>query len=276
MLCLWLGLGVGVFSAAAGCDSSSNLVNDDGGVDGDGNPLPDVDPLKPDGMPPPQNCTAGATQCSNCLDDDNDGLYDGFDPECTGGADNDEGSFATGIDGDNIDAKTQDCFFDGTSGGGDDKCASHTCCLTDVNRDGTCNIDSPQYEPAECVVTQDCKDNCAALTPPGCDCFGCCTVCDSDSCRDIATNPAISPGCDLEHLDDPSVCLACVKNTECGGGTPCGGETCILCPGQLPEDLPPSCNETQVCPPDTTVCTTTDDCEAGDYCASGCCIANIG
>ncbi|HYQ14706.1 MAG TPA: hypothetical protein VEQ58_03080, partial [Polyangiaceae bacterium] len=39
----------------------------------------------------------GSSACSNGIDDDGDGLIDGFDPECTGLADDDEGSFATGI-----------------------------------------------------------------------------------------------------------------------------------------------------------------------------------
>src|SRR6185295_8929281 len=72
----------------------------------------------------------GSTQCTNCKDDDGDGKIDGADLECTGAADNDEGSFATGIPGDNRDPKWQDCFFDGNSGAGDDGCRYSTDCLT--------------------------------------------------------------------------------------------------------------------------------------------------
>ncbi len=36
------------------------------------------------------------------------------DPECVGPCDNDEGKFATGIPGDNIDACKQDCFLTAT------------------------------------------------------------------------------------------------------------------------------------------------------------------
>src|SRR3569833_2466017 len=68
-------------------------------------------------------CTPGGPQCSNCKDDDGDGLIDGFDPECTGPFDNDEGSFATGIPGENKDAINQDCFFDGDSGAGAGGCS---------------------------------------------------------------------------------------------------------------------------------------------------------
>ncbi|HVR61648.1 MAG TPA: hypothetical protein VMU50_07095, partial [Polyangia bacterium] len=64
----------------------------------------------------------GMTQCSDGIDNDGDGLIDSADPECTGPADNDESSFATGIPGDNMDACKQDCFFDGNSRLGDDGC----------------------------------------------------------------------------------------------------------------------------------------------------------
>lgn len=47
-----------------------------------------------------------------------------------GANDDDEGSFGTGISGDNRDPKWQDCFFDGNSGAGDDRCRYHTECLT--------------------------------------------------------------------------------------------------------------------------------------------------
>src|SRR5688500_8302959 len=58
-------------------------------------------------------CTVGGSvQCSDCVDNDMDGKIDGFDPECSGPADDREDSFSTGIPGDNIDATMQDCFFD--------------------------------------------------------------------------------------------------------------------------------------------------------------------
>ena len=55
-------------------------------------------------------------------DFDGDGKIDLADPECVHPCDNDEGSFATGIPGDNVDACKQDCFFDGDSGMGNDGC----------------------------------------------------------------------------------------------------------------------------------------------------------
>jgi len=275
-----------VLGSLAACDSGGvNLVNDDGGVgdahlDGDGSVIPGADAhLDGDGsvIPGADASTGGLTQCSDGIDNDNDGLIDGFDPECTGGTDNDEGSFATGIPGDNIDAKNQDCFFDGNSGGGDDGCATPTCCILGYTHD-ECAAHSlgANFDPAtDCPPpSQMCIDYCAPATAPGCDCFGCCTVCDSDSCRDIAVNPAISPQCTLETLDDPAKCLACTKTTECSGTT-CGGTTCTLCPGQTSEDLPASCGGTTTCP-GSTVCTSSTDCNAGDFCSAGCCIGQIG
>ena len=86
--------------------------------------------------------------CANGIDDDGDGLIDGFDPECTGAADNDEGTFATGIPGDNRDPVWQDCFFDGNSGAGEDGCRYHTDCLYG---------DLPADDP-DCVLSQECVE----------------------------------------------------------------------------------------------------------------------
>src|SRR3569623_791673 len=94
---------------------------DDAGTGGDGS-MVFIDAPPFDGT-----CTPGGPQCSNCKDDDGDGLIDGFDPQCTGPFDNDEGSFATGIPGDNIDTINQDCFFDGNSGACNDGCNQHVC-----------------------------------------------------------------------------------------------------------------------------------------------------
>jgi hypothetical protein len=172
----------------------------------------------------------GTTACDNGLDDDNDGLADGFDPECTGPWDNDEGSFATGIPGDNQDPKWQDCFFDGNSGGGDDGCRYSTSCLT-----GDLAADDEA-----CSLAQNCIDYCAKLTPNGCDCFGCCTIQANDgSSVDIYTTSS----CSLDQLDDEAACPRCQKSLDCQNT--CG--ECELCPGKTEADLPESCT-----PPPTT------------------------
>jgi len=170
----------------------------------------------------------GTTACDNGIDDDGDGLIDGLDPECTGAFDNDEGSFATGIPGDNKDPKWQDCFFDGNSGSGDDGCRYPTSCLYG---------DTVADDPA-CAVSQDCIAFCGARTPNGCDCFGCCTVQTADGSVDIYT----ASSCSLDKIDDEAACPRCVKSIGCEN--PCG--ECELCPGKTVADLPASCT-----PPDT-------------------------
>jgi hypothetical protein len=235
---------------------------------------------------PPFDGTCDAisgAQCSNCKDDDEDGRIDGFDPECTGASDDDESSFSTGIPGDNKDEVMQDCFFDGDSGGGNDGCDVHICCLLGATTVAECTIGANRYDPKSCpppIGTQalpaSCIEKCGKLTPPGCDCFGCCTICnpDTNECKDIILNPVDSMGCTLTTLGDPTKCLACEKNAQCGNST-CGGDTCVLCPGQDPSDLPPSCGGATECPIGTIACT--DDGMCGDlaYCANGCCIGVI-
>ena len=235
------------------------------------------------GNPGTSGTPTGNTACDNGIDDDGDGLIDGFDPECTGPLDNDEGSFATGIPGDNKDPKWQDCFFDGNSGAGDDGCRYHTDCLygelpsTDKN----------------CTVTEECVNYCKPLTQNGCDCFGCCTVQlpngDTVDVVEAAT-------CSLANIDDSEACPRCAKNEACAND--CG--ECELCLGktELPEsctppaggggsggggntpggeggapNLPPpayTCdNGEQVCGPD-------HPCEyTYEYCSLGCCITRI-
>ena len=233
---------------------------------------------------PPFNggCTpnTSAPQCSNCMDDDGDGKIDGDDIECTSPFDNDENSFATGIPGDNIDPVMQDCFFDGNSGAGNDGCNIHVCCLLGAATKADCPIGANRYNPAECpppigtgTISQQCIATCGVLTPPGCDCFGCCTLCDATGCYDVATNPTTSPDCTDQTLGDPTKCLRCTK-TDCGN-TDCGGTTCILCPGQDPSTLDPSCNSTPTCPTGTTACDPAGACPAQTFCSNGCCIGVI-
>ena len=43
-------------------------------------------------------------QCTDCVDNDGDGLIDGFDPTCFSSIDRLEGSYETGIPGDDVAA----------------------------------------------------------------------------------------------------------------------------------------------------------------------------
>ncbi|HVR20244.1 MAG TPA: hypothetical protein VMS65_11125, partial [Polyangiaceae bacterium] len=215
-------------------------------------------------------CGTGGCICSNGLDDDGDGLIDGLDPECTGPLDNDEGTFSTGIPGDNRDPKWQDCFFDGNSGAGDDHCRYSTDCLY-----GTLSQDDP-----DCQASQACVDYCRRLTPNGCDCFGCCTVQDVDGTE---TNVIIGGACSVSALDDETICPRCTKTTVCGND--CG--ECELCPGKTVDDLPDSCTppppdggtpDSGTPPPPNTcdngeiVCSAEIPCPGEYYCSLGCCL----
>jgi hypothetical protein len=267
----WILVPVALLAFASCGDDGGGGTTDGppGGVDG---------PPGPDGPPGdavgPVDCTPGGTQCTDCEDNDGDGRIDGFDPECTGAIDNDEGSFATGIPGDNMDAYQQDCFFDGDSGGGND-CAWHTCCmLVPPPWTDPCPLTGgPTWDPASCSdpQTAQCIADCGPLTPPGCDCFGCCTVCDDAGCEDIVMNPVIDPDCDSTTIHDPTKCFPCTQNTECDN--PCDPANCILCPGQDPSDLPPGCT-TAECPAGSQSCTD-QACPTDQFCTNGCCIAAI-
>jgi hypothetical protein len=249
------------------------------------------------------------------MDNDSDGKIDGFDPECTGALDDDEATFKTGIPGDNQDATTQDCFFDGNSGQGGGDCNQHVCCLlqakgtimgteTQLQADQrACHELNPtsnqsKYEPAKCyvpfgmvAVPAGCAANCGPLAPPGCDCFGCCTVCqdpnDPMSCRHILLNVAVSPNCNATNITNPGPdgvdntgdepCKRCTPNMDCGNPECAATDptSCILCPGQDPSTLPSSCNG-QACPDGITACdATTGACPTDTYCYNGCCVSII-
>lgn len=269
-----------VTAITVGCgDDGTGSGNPDGGDPN--NPVIDAAPGGGDGNTPPgggdggtntadaaPGSQCGLTQCSNCIDDDGDGLIDGFDPHCISAADNDEFSFATGIPGDNKDATKQDCFFDGNSGAGDDGCDIHVCCLLDDCPDAN-------FDPSTCTsLSQQCIDFCAPATPPGCDCFGCCTVCDGANCNDVFIHPVVAPDCDVDVLGDPTLCPTCTKSTECTASE-CDPTNCVLCPGQTEDDLPAECNNQNECTDGRTPCDVTSDCAADEYCSAGCCTAGI-
>jgi hypothetical protein len=251
-------------------------------------------------------CGTEVCLCADGLDNDEDGLADGADSECTGPFDHNEETFATGIPGDNRDPKWQDCFFDGNSGAGDDSCRYHTDCLTG---------DLPE-DDADCTVTDQCREYCAPLTPPGCDCFGCCEIALDDG---STVSILASDLCSIDNIDDEEACPRCVMTDTCGNE--CG--ECEICVGQTLEDLPETCFEEDppdgsggtgaggdgpgdgpggsgtggsdaagapnsggsgtggtpgddpppnVCDGGAISCSTSDDCGAGQYCGLGCCI----
>lgn len=255
--------GLGSTDASGGNQYDGNTYN--------GNPGACTPLLAADGTSP---------QCANCKDDDGDGLVDWLDPECAGPLDNDEATFGTGIPGDNVDACKQDCFFDGNSGAGDDKCEWNLKCdPKNTSPASTCQYD-PNYKNCPKTQVDQCVKFCAKLTPNGCDCFGCCTITKTDgTTKDVM----LSSTCSIANVDDPTKCATCTKNTACQND--CG--PCELCLGKTTID--PSC-----APPDAgsgtdagslggqtcsiegaQACNAEMPCPNGTYCVTGCCIQII-
>jgi hypothetical protein len=216
-------------------------------------------------------------QCADCKDNDGDGKIDWLDPECAGPLDNDEATFGTGIPGDNMDACKQDCFFDGNSGAGDDKCEWNLKC-DPLNTSGICPYDK-NYKNCPATQADQCKKYCAALTPNGCDCFGCCTVTlPGGGTKDVK----LSSTCSVADINDPAKCNPCTKVADCQND--CG--PCELCIGKTTID--PSCAPAdagttdsgtpdplagQTCSiPGAQACNAQAPCPNGTYCVTGCCI----
>jgi hypothetical protein len=230
--------------------------------------------------------TFGSTQCSDGIDNDGDGLIDYMDPECTGPLDNDEGTFATGIPGDNMDACKQDCFFDGNSGMGDDHCNWQLKC--DPASTGQCAYSASyaQSHATECSLSasqpQQCIDFCRQRTPNGCDCFGCCVV------PGAPTPIRLANTCTAKDFGDPTKCPVCTQVTQCLN--PC--ERCEICIGK--PTVPADCNGTpadagtppadagtapdagggvpQQCDFDAPSCGPQGQCDPGRGCVTGCCL----
>jgi hypothetical protein len=219
----------------------------------------------------------GMAQCSDGLDNDNDGKIDYDDPECVGPLDNDESSFATGIPGDNRDECKQDCFFDGNSGAGDDGCEWQLQCdPTSVNTKCPYDMDYAMQHANQCSVSasqsQACINFCRKFVPNGCDCFGCCVV------PGASTPIKLAPTCTAADFGNPAKCPVCTQVTQCSN--PC--DRCEICIGKptIPADCappdagtdgppPPSCgSDFQPCGPGTN----TTICPTGQGCVTGCCL----
>lgn len=265
-------------------DGSTNNGGDGGGSsDASGGSQYDGNTYNgtPGACTPLVDAQGNSPQCANCKDDDGDGLVDWLDPECAGPLDNDEATFGTGIPGDNVDACKQDCFFDGNSGAGDDKCEWNLKCdPKNTSPASVCQYD-PNYKNCPKTQADQCVKFCAKLTPNGCDCFGCCTITKPDgTTKDVM----LSSTCSIASVDDPTKCAACTKNTACGND--CG--PCELCLGKTTID--PSCNPAptdagsgtdaggdplggQTCSIEgAQACNAQVPCPNGTYCVTGCCI----
>jgi hypothetical protein len=210
------------------------------------------------------------------VDNDTDGVLDLADPECVSSWDDDEGSLATGIPGDNKDEACQDCFFDGNSGSGNDGCRVPTSCIllgNDSSGHGSCS---------SCEQPKKCQDFCKPYTPNGCDCFGCCEI---HLPGGSITNVLLGGGCSIDG-NKITGCTQCVPNPSCNNS--CG--RCELCPGKTAADLPADCTPAPdsgvpgepPAPPHTcegggTVCGEgLPLCAAGALCQFGCCVLTPG
>jgi hypothetical protein len=226
----------------------------------------------------------GMSQCSDGKDNDMDGLIDVSDPECVGGSDNDEGTYATGIPGDNMDACKQDCFFDGNSGAGDDGCDWQLKC-DPLSKNAKCPYDmsfATSHEK-ECSFSmsqsQRCIDTCRKYVPNGCDCFGCCVV------PGAPTPIHLDPTCTAKDFGDPTKCSPCTQVTQCQNTC----ERCELCIGKT--TVPADCGRDGGAPPDgggsdggvpvcegyvsCVVVSGEDNCPVGTTCITGCCLPVI-
>ncbi len=274
-LCFVLSSLLLIAASSCGGDATGSGVDDAADASspvGDGGPS---DPGADGSTSPPVGCVPGAAACNNCLDDDGDGKIDGADPECTGSLDDDEATFATGIPGDNKDAKNQDCFFDGDSGAGNDGCAMPTCCLFSDPAECPAEAGGPGLPAGGCPEVSDkCLEECTPLVPPGCDCFSCCTICNGEGCHDVLTNPAVAPDCTAERASDPSVCPSCTKVAGCEVSCEGDSQDCVLCPGETENDLPATCSGNE-CPGGASTCTTSIECGDRKFCSNGCCIAVV-
>jgi hypothetical protein len=246
-----------------GCGNTVNALADGGGASGGSSGTAGAGGGK---------IPIGQTQCSDGIDNDGDGKIDYNDPECVGPLDNDEGTFATGIPGDNIDLCKQDCFFDGNSGMGDDGCLWQLKC-DPLTTNASCPYDQAYatQHASECSLSssqsQTCIDKCRKLVPNGCDCFGCCVV------PGASTPIRLVPTCTSKDFNDPTKCPACTQVTQCM--VPCG--TCEYCIGKttLPAECTTDGGTPYTCPSGEMACGMYGIdpalCPEGTGCVTGCC-----
>jgi hypothetical protein len=241
--------------------------------------------------------------CGDCVDNDGDGLADDKDPECLGPCDDTEGPvLLTGTSGEANNSCGADCYFEGGAGSGSGDCTWNRQCDPLEPKDGCdyCGPDSgnackqgsfdnicPEVQP----FPDTCEQGCGALTPNGCDCFGCCTFPQLTNGGYVYLGSEIgSEGtCTLAELNNPELCRPCTPAVNCLNE--CG--RCELCLGKttIPEDCFPGAGGAGGmagmggsggmggtpdlrCDPGVQPCGLPGDdpCEAGGFCLTGCCI----
>jgi hypothetical protein len=232
--------------------------------------------------------------CGDCLDNDGDGLADDQDPECLGPCDNTEGPILlSGGPGETGNQCGADCYFDMGNGSGSSDCHwDRGCdplepkdqCPYDPTFVGNLNY-CPDVQPAAC------EDGCAAITPNGCDCFGCCTFPELEGMAPDGGDGYVFLGsvsdaagtCTLATVTDPDLCRPCTPAGNCLNTC----ERCEICLGKpdIPEDCFPGTGGSggsggmggsgggERCPDGKQVCGLPGDdpCPGGSFCLTGCC-----
>jgi len=227
--------------------------------------------------------------CGDCIDNDGDGLVDDKDPECLGPCDNTEGPvLLTGTPGETGNQCGADCYFDRGNGSGSGECKWDRRCDPLEPKDA-CTYDpdligAQNYCPA--VQPELCEQGCGALTPNGCDCFGCCTFPALDGGYVFLGSYIGNDGtCTLDDLDDPALCRPCTPAGNCLNTC----ERCEICLGKptIPDDCFPGTGGSGGmggggtggdggglrCPIEKQACGLPGDpaCPAGAFCLTGCC-----
>ncbi len=248
--------------------------------------------------------------CGDCIDNDGDGKIDtGRDPDCLGPCHNNEAGYHPNLAGQPETQCRVDCYYDSNSGRDCDWEWSCDPLAPRVSPDAAmCNyvgddefggeFNGDTEEPCagpgctsvigslSCWEVQQTQTNtvcqgCAALTPPGCDCFGCCEIpARSGNFVFIGSKDGSTPTCDFdmaidEYELDPSgtspqdrlgtlannqrSCALCTPQAVCANS--CGH--CELCLGET--ELPPDCQQPP--PGDGGVTPPPDTCNGGPTCA---------
>jgi hypothetical protein len=179
-------------------------------------------------------CGSKVAACGDCVDNDADGLVDLDDPECLGPCQNAEDSFFGSVPLQSRGRCAQDCYFDDDAGFGNDGCVwNHHCDPLSVAPDfypegEQCAYDpsqpvqgsGPSCETAALTQSSQCLEACLPLTPPGCDCFGCCIFAGAPTPVWLGSNDGTNPTCTLDTLGDPSLCRPCTQVMSCLNATP--------------------------------------------------------
>lgn len=254
-------------------------------------------------------CGNQTYDCGDQQDNDGDGLIDSDDPDCLGPCDDTEDSYNPELPGFSGAACRLDCFWD-TGNGSEEGCYwDHRCDPLSVDPNYypegiACEYEGPDATPqtinatcSEMLVAdypsqQDCLDNCAPLTPNGCDCFGCCELpAGSGSTVWIGSyTGSNTPTCVTDaDFTDPARCQPCTQVPGCINDC----DVCEICLGKpfLPPecfDPPPSTSSStssgtgggggsggapQQCPPGIQACGLPGQapCPGGSFCITGCC-----